>query len=706
MPNLPTETPVARPEQATVPQPVATTEQQRPGQADRNHLLDQFAGLINNNPDAAVQSLANASLQSSESTTSEAPKKPSQQTSSETARNNERPIPEGAVVDMVKGPDGKWTARELNDPNFFYYPEPEKPKTDSSQPNTSTDSSNSQEPKGVPLGGWEQWRAKEANWANFQQHTTQRPGTRTQFHTRKPSNWEATSNFDKPGNLRQPEHRSAKALWEKAKQSQLAEEQREFQKQQAELQKLQEDGTRLAKLVYTTEGQQQIAEVRAKLTQIVETIAGKPRREAMPSGFERSSAAFEETEQKNQRLMQAWRQRNETRVEQLLRGDNMNNLEIGAYLTSTLGRETSYADSVKEKALLPQFDRQRFEIGRALLYQSSDTLPVGRRYLLAGAARLKFYGISTTQAQENFARGWDGIKNGLQAEKDQAVTVESQTDNPEVRMMTDRLSSVEHTGTALNTLLHEQVTFSRWGEELANFVRFRGRIRDRLFLGTNHENTEAEIRIVNSYIQNIIDQGITTAYIEQGGLTAKDNLNRWLVENGYINDHIEGELSYLAENLSKRSINVVNMDLARNPSALPVALERYGLQRVARALNWNLDIYASGFKSPLDRNKISEIITRLVTEAGGQTTQEEITTLIHGRDMTNNDHYTDTEREEYMASVIQGEKVAVAAHSGHTVALLDRINGNQPIEDVKIFIDSEKIEKVIAENGIQKTVIK
>lgn len=106
------------------------------------------------------------------------------------------------------------------------------------------------------------------------------------------------------------------------------------------------------------------------------------------------------------------------------------------------------------------------------------------------------------------------------------------------------------------------------------------------------------------------------------------------------------------------------MDLAHNPSAISFALERFGLKRTVCAVNWYLSLKTMSLdpNNPgLNRTKIPEIITRLVTEADGQTTQEQVTQIIQERNITD-DYFTDSEREEYMVSVIKDRIAAIAAH--------------------------------------------
>lgn len=52
-----------------------------------------------------------------------------------------------------------------------------------------------------------------------------------------------------------------------------------------------------------------------------------------------------------------------------------------------------------------------------------------------------------------------------------------------------------------------------------------------------------------------------------------------------------------------------------------------------------------------------------------------------------------------MMSAEKEERAAIDAHTTHTTALLKRISGNQPIEDVHFYVDSDKVERVAAETS-------
>ena len=278
-------------------------------------------------------------------------------------------------------------------------------------------------------------------------------------------------------------------------------------------------------------------------------------------------------------------------------------------------------------------------------------------------------------------------------------TVKNETVNLEARAITDRLNTIDHTGSALNAFVHEQVRFSSYSEMMANFIRFRGCVGERVILGTNHESTAKEIELVDSFIEDIKKQKIGTAYVESGGLSTNDNLDKWLAEKGYIPDESRtGELAYLTNKLYEKGIKVINMDLAHNPSALPYALEKFGLERTARAINWDLNLRSMRLdtdKPALDKDKIPEIVTSLINQSGLQVNQEQIGSIIRGRDIMDDDYFTDKEREEYMVTIISEEKSAIAAHTAHSAALLEKMP-DAP-QDMNFYVDSDKINRVLAE---------
>ncbi|OGZ60920.1 MAG: hypothetical protein A2919_00125 [Candidatus Spechtbacteria bacterium RIFCSPLOWO2_01_FULL_43_12] len=126
-------------------------------------------------------------------------------------------------------------------------------------------------------------------------------------------------------------------------------------------------------------------------------------------GSARMPADFEMRE----RETEIWQKQKQARVEELLEGGEMNNSEDRAYLTTLLGREplttTDYEENQRRLRLLEKFERTRTDIGRAFIYQNSESKPIGQRHLLLSEGDLKFYGISTGQAQEAFGRGWDEV---------------------------------------------------------------------------------------------------------------------------------------------------------------------------------------------------------------------------------------------------------------------------------------------------------
>lgn len=292
----------------------------------------------------------------------------------------EKPAPK-KIIDMVKGSDGKLRAIVTSEPE-----------------NPAASVANPQAPTGENPGNAQYQqinRGADEAWVNIQQATSGRPGVRAQPPSGRPPNWETPPNFSaaKPASPQQREN--------------ITYVDKEAEKPQ-ELQKLQSEGVRLATLVYTPEGQQQIAGTRARLVQIVEATSRKTYLEAV---VENGPGYAQRVEQ----LRQAWLQSNEVRVEKLLRGEDMDSFEVQAYLTSVLGQEQqpimNQAEKLKKKdALLGLFNRLRRDIGRALLYQSSEAKPIGQRHLLLSEGTLKWHGITTSEAQENFAKGWEGVK--------------------------------------------------------------------------------------------------------------------------------------------------------------------------------------------------------------------------------------------------------------------------------------------------------
>lgn len=462
------------------------------------------------------------------------------------------------------------------------------------------------------------------------------------------------------------------------------------------------EGRRLAGLIYTPEGQQVVDETQQVCSQIVDIQAESSKSRLSESQLE---DAVTYGRNLNAELLARWQQRKQSRTQELLKGAHMTDAEQRTYLKLELGYEPlptkDPAEIERRTALLDHFAKTRRDVGKAIRYQRSELVRLEKRPVMFSEGALRFYGIPTINAQESFARGWNEIKKISRRVAETQTAFIPEVDNSEIRAATEMI-----TGTSLNAFLHEPVQFSAYGEIKADFVRFTGRVGDRLFLGTNHEATDSEIQLVDTYVQDILSRGITTAYIEQGGLTAQDNLDKWLEENGYLVDERGdikmGELAHLTQSLTEKGIKVVNMDLAHNPSALPFAMGRFGLERTARALNRGLSLEAESLdiNGPrLDRNKIPEIITRLLSEAGGNVDQQQIAIMIQGRSAWDNDNFSDAEREEYMVRMIKDQRAAIAAHSAHTSALLSRISGNQLVENLDFQIDSDKLARVMVETN-------
>lgn len=465
------------------------------------------------------------------------------------------------------------------------------------------------------------------------------------------------------------------------------------------------EGRRLASLIYTPEGQEVVSETQQLCSEVVDIQAesSKPRL---------SKSQIQDTVinggNLNAELLARWQKRKESRTQELSRGAHMTSTEQIAYLKLVLGHDPSPTKDPAEiqlrTSLLEEFDKTRRDVGKATRYKESEGLLLQNRPTMFSEGALRFYGIPTMNAQEAFARGWKEVKKNSPRKINTEAVPDVQADspnNPEAKPITESITT-----TALDGFLHEGVSFSAYDEIKADFVRFRGQVGEGLFLGTNHQSTDAEIAFVDVFSEDITRQGIKTAYIEQGGLTAQDNLDKWLEENRYLvgerNNSEKGELTHLTQSLTEKGIKVVNMDLAHNPSALSFAIEKFGLERTVRALNWDLGREAESldFNGPsLDRNKIPEIITRLLTEAGGNIDQQQIAGMIQGRGIRDGDGFSDGEREDYMITVIKDKKAAVAAHSAHTSVLVSRINGNQQVENLKFQTDFDKMRRVMAETN-------
>lgn len=398
--------PTAQPEAPVTPRASEVRPSEQPIGQGEQKIVDRIDR--DGDPDQVLQDIAGAT-----DTSYEAVENPSQQTTSG-IKDEKLPTNEG-IINMVQGPDGKWTARDPKDPNFFHVPQPGGQTESDNKPQGVTEGSGAQKPKDF----WEQWQASESQrdaqyqkfsqaanevWTNFQQQTNQRPEFRTQSPQERPLNWEGKPHFAAgPENPGHQENLSPRDRW-----------QRIDREKQEELQNLQAEGEGLASLVYTPEGQQQIDEIRVMLTQIVETTSSKPALETVHPGFDRSPSAIEAVEKRNEQLLQAWQQTKDARVDRLLRGMPMTNLEERDYLTKILGHEPYTTSDMEEKRrrelLLDQFDGMRNDIGKALMYQMYDSVPVEQRWHVVSESELKRNGLDVVKGQELFAKGWDTVK--------------------------------------------------------------------------------------------------------------------------------------------------------------------------------------------------------------------------------------------------------------------------------------------------------
>lgn len=291
-------------------------------------------------------------------------------------------------------------------------------------------------------------------------------------------------------------------------------------------------------------------------------------------------------------------------------------------------------------------------------------------------------------------------KNNELVNKEISIVIEGGVEVAEAATLPEQLRNAGRTASSINSLLHQEVGLSPYGELNANFVRFRGKVGDKLLLGTIHENTPAERALIDDFVEDVVANKIDTVYVEQGGKDASDDLMLWLADKGYLDPEkaeLNGELDYLSGKLRERGIKVINMDMAGNPSALPFALERYGWVKTIKDLNQSLlvtNYYTQG-KYGFDKEKIPEIITRLLKEAGSDISEDEVRIVTSGRVLNPTELFTDEEREAYMLTQIGGDNYAIAAHTAHTSALAERLFGSQELEDVRFFIDSDKASRVV-----------
>ncbi|MBI2335058.1 hypothetical protein HYU96_04670 [Candidatus Daviesbacteria bacterium] len=317
--------------------------------------------------------------------------------------------------------------------------------------------------------------------------------------------------------------------------------------------------------------------------------------------------------------------------------------------------------------------------------------------------------------------GWvDNLKGVFKGKEKRIMKIEGQSNIPEAKQLFDEIQSAGNIPGDLKEVLDRKVSFDQYGARVANFTRFKARVGDNLLLGTTHTNTPAERALIDQFFEEVVKRDIDTVYFEQAPLNAGVDLKLWLASNGYISQqtaqllggNVDGsELIYLFEKLTKRGIKVVNMDLSSNPSvpALVFAIEHYGIERTVRDLNQHLFLVSQAtlLSSAVDHlpvdvlrsEKIPEIITRLMNEAGSNIDPAKVRSLTEGRDFILEDLFTDAEREAYMLSVITGEKYAVAAHSGHTSSLAEKLFGKQKLQDLQLYVDGDKVGRIVNESG-------
>ncbi len=285
---------------------------------------------------------------------------------------------------------------------------------------------------------------------------------------------------------------------------------------------------------------------------------------------------------------------------------------------------------------------------------------------------------------------------------DNTVTIEEQAqENAQVTELAMKLRQLDKTGSAVGRLLHENVPFSQYEEQVANFVRLRAKVKGREFLGTNHGHSAEEVTFIDDFFASIKDRPVTAAFVESG-YSPQNNLSLWLEQHGYaIPREPTGMIIDMREVIDRATalgVPVRNMDLRHNPSAISHAIEKLGLERAVQAINWDLQLQALDTAIKFDKSKIPQAIIDLVRESGHDISMETVMAMTQERDFfRDDDYFTDSEREEYMAQQIEGENIIVAAHSAHVSALLEKTVGDQTIDDIHFFVDRGKIDKVLLE---------
>ena len=287
------------------------------------------------------------------------------------------------IIDMVQTPDGKWVPRDPSDPNFQYTPKPEDrtpPDTRPSIPNP-----NQEDP-------WQAWQAGESERIHWYNQFNQQANA-------------AFEHFQQTGNLPPAFY----ATRERTSQ----ENQDEY-----ELQKIKEQGRTCAALIYSPEGRQEVARIRADLDAVVDTTTLPPTLRPMPPKPKPGDpmdqqSTYRLTFSHNNTLIKAYEETKSARLEQILHGAEMTQAEKLAYLSRVSGISHTQIriEDPRMVRLLVYLDSKRITIGAAYRYQMTEHLPIGQRSQPVPYTRLRDYGLSIQTRQERFALGWSEVKN-------------------------------------------------------------------------------------------------------------------------------------------------------------------------------------------------------------------------------------------------------------------------------------------------------
>lgn len=435
--NLPGEAPKEVPKT-----PEITTEKPPIGKPEQA-IIDNIEQHSQEDPDAVLKDIAGHKEDSSSETISPS-QKPSEETANAKAAINEheplkpheknsfidqegrthfwsRPLgseskpdkPDDKVIDMVKGPDGNWTTRSADDPNFFV----EKPKDTPNEVDQSTNKDASQTVwekyhQGVPLG------TSDIAELIHQKQPTQNPESSTQSAKESwlKNNTQGPKIIDgsfkdtvKPEGARERWQRS-----QEANENQGQFNQRTETEKQNTLHSQEEEGARLAGLVHTEEGQQKIDETKAILRNVIEATSRKPTDEHISEGFRYSSPEIAAVAARNEEQKQRWEQYVNDKVENFIHGGKMNNLEADAYFSVITGQEDSHPHSSEEyqqrQKQLEQFYKYLRDISRAQEYQKQENQSLEQRPQFVDERTLSSRGITSAQSRESFSRGWDNVK--------------------------------------------------------------------------------------------------------------------------------------------------------------------------------------------------------------------------------------------------------------------------------------------------------